>query len=172
MEGRELLLLRHGKSSWDSDAATDFDRPLAKRGKRDAPRIGKWLKSEDLGPGLIVSSPAKRTRQTSRRVARALDLDPEAILYEERIYDGGMRDVLDILAECDPRFRRVLLTGHNPTLETLVSYLDGSATSAFKAEKFFPTCALAWFRMPEDWGELGPACASLVHLVRPRELSS
>ena len=171
MKGRELLVLRHGKSSWDSDAATDIDRPLSKRGRRDAPRIGEWLKSEDLAPDLIVSSPAKRTRQTSRRVARALGFDPEAILYDERIYYSGMRDVLDILAECDLSFKRVLLTGHNPTLETLVSYLGGSATTAFEADKFFPTCALAWFRMPDDWVELEPASASLVQLVRPRTLN-
>ena len=172
MQGRELLVLRHGKSSWDSDAATDFDRPLAKRGKRDAPRIGEWLRSEGLVPDLIVSSPAKRTRQTSRRVARTLGLDPESIVYDERIYYSGMRDVLDILAGCDPCFKRVLLTGHNPTLETLVSYLGGAATAAFEADKFFPTCALAWFRMPDDWIELEPASASLVQLVRPKTLTA
>jgi phosphohistidine phosphatase len=172
MEGRELLVLRHGKSSWDSDAATDFDRPLAKRGKRDAPRIGEWLLAEAFSPDLVISSPARRARQTARRATKALGLDPESIVYDERIYYGGMRDTLDILAECDRSFRRVLLAGHNPTLEALVSYLAGAGTSEFQAEKFFPTCALARLILPEDWVGLDAGSASLVNLIRPRTLKS
>jgi phosphohistidine phosphatase len=170
MNDRELLVLRHAKSSWDSDAETDFDRPLAKRGKRDAVRMAAWLTAEGLVPALVVSSPAKRARQTARRVARETALDPEAILYDERIYGAGMHEVLTILAELDPAHRRVMLVGHNPTLESLVSFLGGAAATAFDADKFLPTCALAWFRMPDLWTDLEVGSGSLQNLVRPRTL--
>ena len=63
--GRELLILRHAKSAWDTDAVSDFDRPLAKRGRKDAPRMGKWLRRRRLVPGYVLSSPARRAPWTS-----------------------------------------------------------------------------------------------------------
>ncbi len=170
MKGRELLVLRHGKSSWDSGAGSDLERPLAKRGKRDAPRVGAWLAAKGLIPDLIISSPAKRACQTARRVAKAVAADPDAVVRDERIYYGGMRDVLGILAECHPDIARVMIVGHNPILESLVSFLGGSGAGAFAARKFFPTCALAWFRMPESWAVLGADSGHLVELIRPGTL--
>lgn len=172
MEGRELLVLRHGKSSWDSDARSDLERPLAGRGKRDAPRIGGWMVSNGLIPDLIISSTAKRARQTSRRVAQAVGVSPDEVVSDERIYYGGTRDLLKILAECHGGIRRLMIVGHNPTLESLVGFLGGPATQAFQAEKFFPTCALAWFRMPEDWSRLAAGAGNLVDLIRPRTLEA
>ena len=170
MEGRELLVLRHGKSSWDSDAETDLERPLAKRGKRDAPRIAEWIGERGLVPDLIIGSPAKRARQTARRVAKALDLDPQGVVTDERIYYGGVRDILRILAECDAEIDRVMVVGHNPTLESLVGYLAGTSVVDFDAPKFFPTCALARIRMPGDWEDLEHGSGRLLELIRPKEL--
>jgi phosphohistidine phosphatase len=171
MEGRELLVLRHGKSSWDGSVATDLERPLAGRGKRDAPRIGAWMAEQGLIPDLIISSTARRARQTAERVAKAVGVDPEAIVADERIYYGGVRDLLGVLGECHAEIGRVLIVGHNPTLESLVGFLGGASAAAFEAEKLFPTCALAWFGMPEDWTELAAASGTLRALIRPKSLA-
>jgi phosphohistidine phosphatase len=171
MEGRELLVLRHGKSSWDSSAETDLERPLAKRGKRDTPRIGAWILEEGAVPDLVISSPALRARQTARRVAKSIGLDPEAVVIDERIYYGGVRDILAILGECNAEIDRVMVVGHNPTLESLVGFLGGPSSMEFDAPKFFPTCALARIRMPFDWAELEHGSGEVVELIRPRELA-
>lgn len=77
---RELLLLRHAKSDWDSDVASDFERPLAKRGKNDAPKVGSWLYREGLVPDHVVSSPATRARQTAIKVCKRLDFKKRRIV--------------------------------------------------------------------------------------------
>ena len=76
---RELLILRHAKSAWDTPAETDFDRPLNGRGKRDAPRIGAWLMAQALLPDHVIASPARRARQTTRRVCKELGLDASKV---------------------------------------------------------------------------------------------
>ena len=70
---RSLLIIRHAKSSWDDPGLDDFDRPLNKRGKRDAPEMGKRLRKADYSPDLMISSPAKRAQDTCRVIAEKLD---------------------------------------------------------------------------------------------------
>lgn len=168
---RELLVLRHGKSAWHTDAPTDFERPLAPRGKRDAPKMGRWLEAQGLRPDHVVSSPARRARQTARRVAKALDMDREGILYDDRIYESGLYDLLAVLAECPEESRRVLLVGHNPGLETLVEHLGGSDVTVPEDGKLLPTATLAHLRLPADWQNLGAGIAELVSMTRPKEVS-
>jgi phosphohistidine phosphatase len=169
---RELLVLRHGKSAWDTGAPTDFERPLAPRGKRDAPRMGRWLDAQGLKPDHVVSSPARRARQTARRVAKALDLDREEISYDERVYESGLYDLLAVLAECPAGCRRVLLVGHNPGLEILVEHLGGSAVTIPEDGKLLPTATVAHLRMPTDWSTIGTGAAELVSVTRPKELTA
>lgn len=157
----ELLLLRHAKSARDTDAARDFDRPLAPRGRRDARRMGDWLREQALTPDLVVSSPARRARQTARRALRALSLDPEAIRWDERIYEATPETLLEVLAEAPADCERLLLVGHNPGLEELVEQLCGAPIETPPGAKPFPSGALAWFRQ-----------GALVRLVRPRSLEN
>ena len=96
---RRLLILRHAKSSWDSGASTDFERPLAKRGKRDAPRMGHWLKKQHLKLGHVVSSPAERARQTTLEVCKVLGVKKKRISWDDRIYDGYTKQLLQVLAD-------------------------------------------------------------------------
>ena len=147
MPSRELLVLRHAKSSWDSGAKSDFDRPLARRGERDAPRVALWMARQELVPDLVVSSPAARARETARAVLEALDIDP----------DG----------DAPPR---VMLVGHNPGLEELVEFLSGSPIPLPNGGKAFPTAALAYLEMPSDWSRLRHRAGRLVELIRPRAL--
>ncbi|MBK5931872.1 SixA phosphatase family protein [Halochromatium salexigens] len=167
---RELLLLRHAKSDWDSDAPSDIERPLAKRGRRDAPRIGEWLYREGLVPGLILSSPAERARKTALKVCKGLDYDKRDIRWEPAIYEAELGHLLQVLAAHAQAPASVLLVGHNPGLETLLRHLTDGELDEPKDGKLLPTAALARLEMPDDWRVLEPGCAILLALLRPKAL--
>jgi phosphohistidine phosphatase len=166
---RELVVLRHAKSAWETDAATDFERPLAARGTLDAPRVGRWLEVCGLAPDYVVSSPAERARQTADAALGAMDHPPEAIL-DDRVYEGSLSDLLDVLGECPSGARRVMLVGHNPGLESLVEHLAGQPIPLPSKGKPFPTAAVAHLRLPADWRGLERGAGELIAIVRPRDL--
>jgi len=169
---RELLLLRHAKSDWDSGAATDFERPLAKRGRRDAPRVGEWLYREGLVPSLILSSPAVRARETALRVCKALDKKKKEIRFNPRLYEADREALLSLLSACTDAGPILLLVGHNPGLEDLLRYLtDGNLDGQDDQGKLLPTAALARLEMPDDWNRLESGSALLLGLIRPKELN-
>jgi phosphohistidine phosphatase len=167
---RELLLLRHAKSDWDSGAVADFDRPLSKRGRRDAPRIGEWLYREGLIPGLILSSPAERARETALKVCKGLDCSKRDIRWESRLYEADLEALLQVLAAEANGAPSVLVIAHNPGLESLLRYLADGDLDEPKDGKLMPTAALARLEMPDDWSLLEAGCASLVTLLRPKAL--
>lgn len=168
---RELLILRHAKSDWDSGAASDFERPLNRRGKQDAPRVGAWLYREGLVPDHVISSPAERARQTAVRVCKSMELNKKCIVWEPTIYEADVEELLRVLARCPAELATVLLVGHNPGLEDLVRYLGGDEVAVPSDGKLMPTAALARFEMPETWDSLQPGCAHLLSITRPKSLS-
>ena len=167
---RELLILRHAKSDWDSSTPSDFDRPLTKRGKRDAPKVGIWLHREGLVPDHVVSSPAERARQTAVKVCKTLDIAKGRIAWEPDIYEANLDDLLGVLGRCPADATKVLIVGHNPGLETLVRHLCGEDLDPPADGKVMPTAALARLEMPEHWDHLERGCAQLVSITRPRAL--
>ena len=167
---RELLVVRHGKSDWEGDARTDFDRPLAKRGRRDAPRMGKWLRKSDLLPDLVLSSPAKRAKETSRLLLGELGLEEQVVRWEPHLYGTGLAVHLRLLAECPRQARRVMVVAHNPALEDLVLHLVGEGAVPAEDGKVLPTAAVARIRMPADWGRLPAGCGRLLGITRPGDL--
>lgn len=162
--------MRHAKSAWDTGAATDFERPLSGRGRRDAPRMGAWLRTQGLRPDLVLSSPAARASKTAFLVCKELDIPRQEINWDERIYGAGPSDLLGILGEQPRHADRVLLVGHNPGMEELLCYLWGDATRLPPDGKLMPTAALAHLAMPDDWTKLHYGCARLRSLIRPKEL--
>lgn len=169
---RELLILRHAKSDWETEAASDFDRPLATRGKLDAPRIGAWLKREGLSPDDILCSPAKRARQTALRVAKTVGIAKGTITWDGALYAASLGDLLAALGRVRRRSQRVMLVGHNPGLEELLQFLGGSSTPYYPDGKLLPTATLARLEMPKDWTQLPPGCARVLSVTRPSELTS
>lgn len=161
---RSLLIVRHAKSSWKEPGLTDHDRPLNKRGRSDAPRMGAWLGAHNLKPDLIVSSTAKRARQTVKRVAAGGGFDC-AIDWREEVYHGVPADLVDILRTVGPERQRVMIVGHNPGLEALVRGLTGDAAA-------MPTAAVALVALDiVDWSQLRlNGSATLVDVWLPREL--
>ena len=166
---RTLLVLRHAKSAWDTGAESDFERPLSKRGKKDAPRMGAWLRREGLVPDLVVSSPARRARQTVKRVCRESGCDAERVVWEPAVYGAGISELLGVLERCPPSAGRVLLVGHNPGLEDVVTFLD-AAVQPPPDGKLLPTAAVARLEMPDDWSGLSRGSARLLGVQRPGDL--
>ena len=166
----QLLLMRHAKSSWDTGAPTDFERPLAKRGRKAAVRIGGWLKARALIPDQIISSPAERARQTTLAVADVLEIDAGQLRWEPKIYDASRAQILSLIRACAEPLQRVMLVGHNPGFEELLEWLCAGQTPAPRDGKLMPTAAVAMLELESDWREVTRASASLINLVRPRDL--
>jgi phosphohistidine phosphatase len=167
---RELLILRHAKSDWDDNAQSDFARPLAKRGKKDAPRVGAWMYREGLVPDLVVSSPAERARETTQAACKGLEYKLKAVVWDQAIYEAAVADLLGLLARLPADAKTVLLVGHNPGLEELLVYLVGDDVDGRDDGKLLPTAALARLEMPDDWSDLTPGCAQLVNITLPKTL--
>lgn len=119
---KTILILRHAKSDWGDPSLADFDRPLAGRGQKDAPRMGEVLALFNCVPDKILSSPARRARQTAEAAAKACGYK-KSIQWEESFYGGGSEDLIAALQSLPPTIERPLLVGHNPTLEETVTDL-------------------------------------------------
>jgi phosphohistidine phosphatase len=119
---KTLYLARHAKSSHKDPSIEDIDRPLNRRGKQDAPRIGAYLAERGEHPELILTSPARRTRATAKRFAAALGIDSECIVVQHSLYTfGDGHGVVGAIAAVDDRVQRLLIVGHNPTVTTLAN---------------------------------------------------
>ncbi|MES9833075.1 MAG: histidine phosphatase family protein [Candidatus Thiodiazotropha sp. L084R] len=166
---RELMLLRHGKSDW-TEQVEDFKRPLKDRGKRGAQRIGVWLLQQRLQPDYVISSPAERAIITAQKAVKVMGQDADAIIQERRIYAARVDDLLKVLAEVPEDAKRVLLVGHNPSLEALTEYLEGKRIPLPKDGKLIPTATIARIKMPGDWKKLKPGDGKLRTIIRASSL--
>ena len=167
---RELLILRHAKSDWESGAASDFDRPLSKRGRHDAPRVGRFLLSQGLVPDYIVSSPAERAKQTVVAVCGQMGIGQEQINWDARIYHASAGLLLDVLNDCPDNAQRVLIAGHNPGLEILLQNLCNHEIPMPEDYKLMPTGAMARLEILSGWKDLEGRLARLLSLTRARSL--
>jgi len=144
---KSLLILRHTKTSWKHPELTDHDRPLNKRGKRDAPRMGEILRSEHLMPEAITSSTAARARATAEAVAKASGYKGK-IALNRSLYAAAPEAYLKVLHELSDHYKRVLVVGHNPGLEELLEMFTDET-------QLMPTCTLAHVKFSIDsWIEL------------------
>jgi phosphohistidine phosphatase len=166
---RRLILLRHAKSDWPD--VPDRDRPLAKRGRRDAPRIGRWLHERGYQPDVVVVSAAARTRQTWDLVAPELGGSP-AVRFEPRAYAASALTLLYLAQELPARYRTALLIAHNPGLSELATSLAAQSVTdnGPRPGISLPTAAVAIFEFPGDWPALTSGIARLVSLTTPADL--
>ncbi len=160
---KTLLVLRHGKSSWASSDLGDHDRPLKGRGKRDATRMGEELKGRDVVPDLILSSTARRARSTARRAAEAAGCADRITETRELYLTGVEHQLRTVATSASNEHQRVMIVGHNPTLEDLVEHLTGE-------DERMTTGNLACIDLDVDsWRQLAGARGTLRFLLRPRE---
>jgi len=167
---KQLLILRHAKSSWDDSSLADFDRPLAPRGLKTAPLMGRELARRGWLPDLALVSPALRTRDTWRLVAQELPKSVPAQFAEE-LYEAAAGAILARVRQA--RAKSLLVIGHNPGLQQFALRLAGAGSDEAvfkKIEAKFPTAALARFTLDEDWADLAFGSAKLTHCLRPKDL--
>lgn len=173
MSTRQLLIMRHAKSSWDAPAASDIERPLNERGRRDAPRIGAWLAAKDLLPDLILSSPARRTRETTSLVGRAMGLREPRVVWDPSLYGAALPQLLAAIARLPRDASRVLLVAHNPGLEDLLDWLAEPGLAARVQGKLMPTGAVYCLEFEhQDWDALLPHSGRVTAWTQPRRLDS
>ncbi|MEV8553503.1 histidine phosphatase family protein [Streptomyces glaucescens] len=169
---RRLVVLRHAKSARPPEGrgVPDHDRPLAPRGRRDAPAAGRALATAGCLPDLVLCSTALRARETWERAAARWATRPP-VRHDPRLYAAGAAGLLAVVREVPPEVGTLLLVGHNPGLEDLVLGLagDGLDDTLDRVRAKFPTSAiavLAWHGT--DWGALAPGAALLTRLTVPR----
>src|SRR3970040_1513796 len=121
---KNLLVLRHAKSSWNDPALDDHERPLNKRGRRDGPRMGELVREYGLIPDIVIASDAVRAQLTAETVADAARYAGE-ILLDRHLYMAGPADIVSLLQTVRENAETVMIVGHNPGLEELVEQLTG-----------------------------------------------
>jgi phosphohistidine phosphatase len=169
--GRKLVLLRHAKSDWPDVA--DHERPLAKRGRRDAPVVGRWLGESGYVPDAVICSTAQRARQTWELVATGLaEVAPErsrvpVVRFEPRVYEAAVLGLLMLVREFDPAWRTAMIVGHNPGLAGLAT---GLVSPDDPLPQAFPTAAVAVLGLTGPWTEAVPGEARLLAFTVPAEL--
>lgn len=161
---KTLLILRHAKSDWSNSQLSDHDRPLNDRGKYDAPRMGAWLEQQNIVPELIISSTAERALTTAEMVAQACDFAGELRTTRD-FYLAGPPAYIETLNGLSDGYERVMIVGHNPGMEELLSLLTDQ-------DRPLTTANVAVVELPiTSWGELSIfSDGRLQHHWRPKDL--
>lgn len=171
---RRLVLLRHAKSAWPD--LPDHERPLAKRGRRDAPAAGRWLRGAGFIPDRVLCSTACRTRETWQLMVPELGADPPPVSYEDQVYDAHGETLLRLARQAGPETASMMIIGHNPGVQDLALMLAASpdgdidAGLTHRAAAKFPTAAIAVLAFAGAWSRLGPGGAQLIAFVTPSDL--
>ena len=179
--GRKLVLLRHAKSAWPD--VPDHERPLARRGQRDAPVMGRWLRAAGHVPDQVLCSTARRARETWQLAQAGLGATPP-VSFDDGVYEGSAEQLLDMIRRAPPAARTLLIVGHDPAISELALTLTARTSPAHlgaasdpappamldRMRAKFPTAAIAVFEFPGNWDQLGLGTARLTHFVTPRDL--
>lgn len=159
---KKILFIRHAKSSWKDPAWLDIDRPLKKRGFKDAQLMNEVIKKLALQIDLILSSPAKRTLQTAE-IFRKNTFKNSNFKIEKKLYDSSLDRYFDIIRNLENKYSEVVIIGHNPVISYAASHLSNE-------EILLPTTGTALLDFDlEKWSEIRPGSGKLIFLGRPKE---
>jgi phosphohistidine phosphatase len=170
---RRLILLRHAKSAWPEDVP-DHERPLAPRGRRDAPAAGRWLRKAGFVPDLVLCSTARRARETWQLAEDKLGSHPRTA-FDERVYGASSTQLLDLARQTPDDVGTLLIVGHDPAMQRLTLELAGPEPSGAAAEALarvrinYPTAAIAVLGFTAGWPALGPGRAALAAFATPSD---
>lgn len=160
---KTLLIMRHAKSSWENSDYSDFEQPLNEFGLKAAPFMGNIIYKNGLQPDLIISSPAKRAKQTAVLIKAVAEIKAN-IEYREELYGARASAFLDVTSDIKETHESVLIIGHNPELERFIHLLTSEQQS-------MPTASFAIIKLNiEKWSEMTANCGQLELVVRPRDL--
>ena len=161
---KRLYLARHAKSSWDYPELSDFERPLNKRGKRDAPFMGKILKDLRIMPDIIVSSPALRAYFTARIIANRIEYPLDEIVTSETIYEADASELIELIQSVDDEYDSLMLFGHNPSLTETSNFLSD------KSLNNIPTSAVVCIEFDVDnWEDVKTDGGKFIFFEYPKK---
>jgi len=161
---KKLLIMRHAKSCWKNSDLTDHERPLKKRGRNDAKRMGKLLKSKKITPDIIICSTAVRAQETADYVVEGMKYKNE-IVFTDALYMAEPKDILSAIIDHAKNQKTVLIIGHNPGSEALLQILTGKVES-------LPTASIAYITAKIDkWKDISKCeDVKLKKLWRPKDI--
>lgn len=161
---KTLYLLRHAKSSWKYPDLSDFERPLNKRGRRDAPFMGKLMKDRDVLPDHFISSSATRAITTAKILAEQMGYPVDKIETDHGIYEAGNAAMLDAIHKTDDKYGSLMLAGHNPAITSLAERLSNAVIDNI------PTCGIISIQFSENrWAEVDPGKGAFDFFEFPRK---
>ena len=162
---KRLIIMRHAKSSWKDASLSDHQRPLNKRGKRDAPRVARELQARGWAPALVLSSDSARTRLTFEGMQPEL-VEPAEVRWLPEFYHGGAHILMEVMTDLPEQIGPVLALGHNPGWENAVLALTGESET-------MTTANAALLEADGSWAELAePGLWRLVDVLRPKEIGT
>ena len=162
---KTLTLIRHAKSSWNNPSLTDFDRPLNKRGIRDAPKVGSAIEQTGISFDRVLCSDARRARQTLSLISQGIAIDENIIEYRHDLYGASSHHLLSCIAEQPDTALSIALVGHNPGMEDLANRLTTETVGAMS------TCNVVQIEFDCDsWTDLEGLSGNLSLIIRPRDL--
>ncbi|ANT65918.1 SixA phosphatase family protein [Prosthecochloris sp. CIB 2401] len=161
---KTLVLVRHAKSSWESAAQDDFDRPLNQRGQHDAPIMARRVMEKGVRPDLLVSSPAMRAITTAEIFVVTMGLPQELLRENREIYEAGLNELVRIVRELPEGAETVLLFGHNPGITLLNKFLCGEHIDNVV------TCGAICMELEAgSWKEVGTGAGKLLWYEYPKK---
>ncbi|MGY5032273.1 SixA phosphatase family protein [Streptomyces sp. 900116325] len=166
---RRIVLLRHAKAEWSQDS--DHERPLAERGRKDAPVAGRKLVDSGIVIDLALCSTAVRTRETWKLAVHEMPHRPRTV-YEERLYEASLGELIALLNETPDDVQNLLLIGHNPGMHAVADALAGSAegeTMARMTRGGFPTAAFAVIEFSGSWKGVEHGVGKLAEYWTPND---
>jgi phosphohistidine phosphatase len=159
---KTLYLARHAKSSWKHPELSDIERPLNKRGNRDAPYIGELLKEKGVKPNILISSPAVRARKTAVVIAKKIDYPKGKILIDDNIYESSSTELLNMIKSFDDKYNSVMMFGHNPGFTMLNNYLTDSFIDNI------PTCGIVGIHFNSSWKKINGGSGKAFFFIYPK----
>lgn len=160
---KKLFLIRHAKSDWSNPFLNDFNRPLSKRGKSNAPLMGKMINSKNIFPDLFLSSPAKRAKKTAFKIASEILFDRKEIYFNKNIYDASSKTLLNIIKSIDNKYNIVFLVGHNPGLNMI-------AYNLIEFDNNIPTCGIIQIDFDvKNWEDISNTNSKLIIFEYPKK---
>ena len=164
-----LYIMRHAKSDWSGPQISDFERPINKRGTKNAMRIGEWMNENNYIPQKIISSPALRAKETIELVTEQISkFNLEDLTYEDELYLAGFTQLIEFINTYKDKVQSLMLVGHNPGIENLVNYLCDKSGDK---ETIVTTANLFIFKFSSDSFNTAVDTIELVEAIKPRELN-
>jgi phosphohistidine phosphatase len=161
---KRIALLRHAKSAYTNPSLADHDRPLNKRGERDAPTMAKRLIATGWRPSMILTSTARRARQTARIIAREIGYPIEFIQSEPDLYLASPGTILSLIAKQDNRCNEIIICAHNPGITHVANALCGTTIDNV------PTCGMVLVEVEiDDWRAIDNASCTLINFDYPKK---